>query len=189
LTAVRYILGGHWRESEPGYTILTEEQCDITKPLPFEDNSVDEIFTEHVIEHVSLIDALGFFREALRVLKPCGKFVCVAPMLDRFLDADGDYLEQSIRPWYWEELDELEAAGVDLRKSSWLALMAHSLYTKHGHQFIWTERFMVDVLFGVGFQAYNIGEGEPSPPPPPARLTRGGASFDPESGWVEARKP
>jgi len=46
---------------------------DITQPLPYEANSVDEILIIHVIEHVSHQKILNMFRDWVRVLKPDGK--------------------------------------------------------------------------------------------------------------------
>jgi predicted SAM-dependent methyltransferase len=58
---------------------------DATKPLPFPDGSVYYIFGEHVIEHVDYTSALGFFKEAHRVLAPGGKIRMVTPDLNKFL--------------------------------------------------------------------------------------------------------
>lgn len=65
----------------------TSEQAylDATKPLPFPDGSIYHIFGEHVIEHLDFNDALGFFREAHRVLAPGGKIRMVTPNLRRYL--------------------------------------------------------------------------------------------------------
>lgn len=61
-------------------------QCDLLKtPWPFEDNSVDEIYCEHFIEHIphgndGFNDPFfTFFNEIGRVLKPGGKAIFVAP--------------------------------------------------------------------------------------------------------------
>jgi predicted SAM-dependent methyltransferase len=45
---------------------------DITKPLPYEDNSIDFIFIEHCVEHTTTPDAVRFFAECLRILKDEG---------------------------------------------------------------------------------------------------------------------
>jgi len=43
---------------------------DIRKGLPFPDNSVDEIFSSHFIEHMTDTEAIYLFQEMYRVLKP-----------------------------------------------------------------------------------------------------------------------
>lgn len=50
-----------------------------TTPWPFEDNSVDEIYTSHFVEHLTGPERISFFNEAHRVLKPKSKLSVVAP--------------------------------------------------------------------------------------------------------------
>jgi SAM-dependent methyltransferase len=45
---------------------------DLTKPLPFEDGSVDAIYSSHFFEHIYYSDAHAITRECYRVLKPGG---------------------------------------------------------------------------------------------------------------------
>ena len=47
-------------------------QHDATTKFPYEDNSVDFIFSEHFIEHLVLNDGVFFFSECYRILKPGG---------------------------------------------------------------------------------------------------------------------
>src|ERR1700685_369744 len=57
-------------------------ETDIRQPLPYADNTVDEIMAEHVIEHVSGPDALRFLDECRRILKSGGKLWISIPVLD-----------------------------------------------------------------------------------------------------------
>jgi len=52
--------------------------------LPFEDNSVDTIYSSHVIEHIPNFAALNLFKEAHRVLKHNGVFRVTCPNADLF---------------------------------------------------------------------------------------------------------
>jgi ubiquinone/menaquinone biosynthesis C-methylase UbiE len=54
-------------------------KADISKPLPFEDNYADEIFTCHVAEHFWPWDLEDIFRDWIRVLKPGGRLVTECP--------------------------------------------------------------------------------------------------------------
>lgn len=56
--------------------------CDITKPLPYADNSVDEARIEHGLEHVTTHQAMLFLYEVRRILRPGGKFRLSVPVLD-----------------------------------------------------------------------------------------------------------
>lgn len=68
-----------------------DSDVDITKPLPWPENSVDFILAEHVFEHVSGPDALRFLYECHRILKPGGVLRLCVPVLDNlFLEAARD---------------------------------------------------------------------------------------------------
>lgn len=56
----------------------TDADMDISKPLPYPDNSVEAILAEHVGEHLTAPQFFGFMEEAYRVLKRgCVLRVCV----------------------------------------------------------------------------------------------------------------
>ena len=61
--------------------------CDLTKDLPYADNSVDLIFSEHVIEHFQKLDGSHLIEECFRVLKPGGGFRIGWPDLARLMKA------------------------------------------------------------------------------------------------------
>ena len=56
-------------------SVLADVHLDLRNPLPYADTSVDFIFNEHFIEHITRDEALGFLKECRRVLKPGGVFV------------------------------------------------------------------------------------------------------------------
>lgn len=57
----------------PGADVL----CDLTRPLPFADSSVDEILLDNVIEHIPDIPAL--MRELIRIGKPDAGIFLITP--------------------------------------------------------------------------------------------------------------
>ncbi len=59
-----------------------DSDLDISKRLPYADNSVSYVFCEHCVEHITHIEALGFFRECLRILKPGGTLRVCIPVLE-----------------------------------------------------------------------------------------------------------
>ena len=84
---LKVIFGGHWYSTDE-WLILTEDYQDIRKPLKFPNKSVDVIFSEHVIEHVEFTDALTFFRESKRILKPNGVMIHNIDCSDHFSHSD-----------------------------------------------------------------------------------------------------
>ena len=78
---------------EPGGDI----QCDVTQGLPYDDATVDGIYSEHFIEHLSQKDIIAFLRECRRVLRPGGRVRIATPDLD---EAVRQYFENDWRqPW------------------------------------------------------------------------------------------
>jgi len=53
-------------------------KCDVAK-LPFEDNSIDEIYASHIIEHFHYFETFDVLKEWCRVLKPGGKLKIETP--------------------------------------------------------------------------------------------------------------
>lgn len=54
-------------------------QMDISKPLPFDDGTFDEVFSCHVIEHFWPWEIAGILREWVRILKKGGTFTVECP--------------------------------------------------------------------------------------------------------------
>lgn len=206
---MKLIMGGHWTRPPAGWTALTEKQQDITKKLNFKDDTVDVIFTEHVIEHIAMISAIGFMREALRVLKPGGIFRCAAPMTHAFADITGQpgewvnrYTREQMVPYYKSEISELAKLGLSLETDP-QPFVIDFLVRKHGHQFCWSGHLMAKVLAKLGFsEALVVAPGDSNYDESTCleRTVRGtnadvfardfgrDARFDLETGVVEARK-
>lgn len=163
---LKIIFGRHWAR-QPGWLILSEEEQDITKPLTFADGSADAVFTEHVLEHVSFLEGAAFMREALRVLKKGGVFRVVCPVTEKLLaftasgDRDREYLRCLERQFKAE--NELFAQfGFDGLKEFDKVFLLNSVFTGHGHKFIWSAALIERVLKALGYSEVRIyppGEG------------------------------
>ena len=117
-------------------------RIDITKPLPFEDNSVDFIYTSHTVEHTTTPDAVRFFMEALRVLKPEGTLRVAVPSADKICDlADGDYLK-----WHGQS-----GFGDGSKRGA-----VRSILLDHGHLSAWNHSILDACLFAAGFDPDKI---------------------------------
>ena len=53
--------------------------CDLHRLTPFEDDSVDEILSVHVVEHFWRWEVVDILKEWVRVLKPGGKMILECP--------------------------------------------------------------------------------------------------------------
>jgi beta-1,4-mannosyl-glycoprotein beta-1,4-N-acetylglucosaminyltransferase len=156
LPVMKIVFGGHWQQPPDGWTDLPQAKQDITKPLEHADESVDIIFTEHVIEHVNLPSAIHFMKESFRVLKKGGVFRCVCPMLEKMMafenDAQGySYGNNVLKPTYLPEEIALNEIGLSVTTDPH-PFMMDSLLKRHDHQFVWTRKLMVQVLEKIGFE-------------------------------------
>lgn len=59
--------------------------CDASKCLPFEDESVDFIYSSHMLEHLDIHQRDTFLIECLRVLKPDGAIRLVVPDMEQII--------------------------------------------------------------------------------------------------------
>jgi len=68
-------------DAEPNYI-----EADLTKGIPFEDNSCDGIFLSHFLEHLDAQQAVRLVKECKRVLMPEGLMVVSVPNATYFKD-------------------------------------------------------------------------------------------------------
>jgi SAM-dependent methyltransferase len=73
----------------------------LNRPLPFGDESVEAIFQEHLIEHLTLARGLALIQDCYRMLKPGGVLRIGVPNADAYVrsycDGAGEFLE-AVRP-------------------------------------------------------------------------------------------
>lgn len=117
--------------------------CDLRKPLPEESESVDYIFTEHFIEHLSREDGVRLLRECYRVLKPGGVIRVVTPDL------------HMIMVWYTNRKLDVFAPTWEPKTP---ARFVNEAMREWGHQFVYDSEELVDVLKEAGFPVPFLSE-------------------------------
>ncbi len=138
---------------------------DIRKRLKFNNEAASGILAEHVIEHVPFLQALGFFGECLRVLKPGGVLRVAFPDVGRFLTSEDSELRFNAAALCY-------ADGLACRPGfGFLPLAARhrvrgaleQMLSGWGHQTAWTEHSAAGALLIAGFahvhhREYGHGE-------------------------------
>ena len=76
-----------WINIDISRKVRKDFRIDINKGLPFPNRSVDFIFSEHFIEHLSYDKGLFFLKEAHRILKPGGVIRTAFPDIDKIIDS------------------------------------------------------------------------------------------------------
>jgi predicted SAM-dependent methyltransferase len=119
-----------------------DSDVDIRNPLPYEDESIDFIFIEHCVEHVTTPDAVRFFAECLRILNDEGTLRVAVPSGDKIYDlADGEYLK-----WHGQS-----GFGDGTRRGA-----VRSILLDHGHLSAWNHSILEACLFAAGFEEEKI---------------------------------
>lgn len=110
---------------------------DLRKPLPFDDESIDYIFSEHFIEHITREEAIGLIRECHRVLKENGVLRLSTPNLKHLVVS---YLAQNVDEWgeLWRPANPCRLLNEGMR--CW------------GHQYVYDEEELTQLLSEVQFR-------------------------------------
>jgi SAM-dependent methyltransferase len=120
----------------PGKTAYLDVWVDLNNALPFPDNTVDAIYSHHVIEH---LDDLAFhFDEMFRVLRPGGIFRIGGPNGDTALRK---YAEKDLTWFYLFPFPRTSLGG---RFDNWLFCGAE-------HKSILTFSYVEEVAQSAGF--------------------------------------
>jgi predicted SAM-dependent methyltransferase len=115
------------------YNPKADLECDIHK-LPYDDNSVDEIVSCHVIEHFGFKEAFDVLREWYRVLKPEGYIITETP----------DFLESCRAFVNGSESERINLYGHFFAKADNIPGQVH--------RFLYTENQLKWTLANVGFR-------------------------------------
>jgi predicted SAM-dependent methyltransferase len=80
-------------------------QLDVREPLPFANESVSKVYSEHFFEHLEYPDeALHFLKESLRVLQPGGRFSVGVPDTEwpvtAYAGEDKEYFRIARERWH-----------------------------------------------------------------------------------------
>jgi predicted SAM-dependent methyltransferase len=120
-----------------------DAEVDITKPLPWPDNSASHIFIEHCVEHVTHKQAIEFFKQAYRVLAPGGVLRVTVPSLEQIRRCDEADYHRFTQKWAGPH-------GATKRGAM------HAIIFAHGHEMIWTAQLLEAALFYSGFDETEI---------------------------------
>lgn len=111
---------------------------DLTKPLPFDENSVTYIYSEHFIEHIGKRQGAEFLKECYRILSSGGVLRISTPDLAVLAK---DYVDGKIDRWgkvFWNPASACDLLNEGMR--SW------------GHQYVYDLPEITLNLKKAGFQ-------------------------------------
>jgi predicted SAM-dependent methyltransferase len=113
---------------------------DVRGGLPFDDNSIDFIYNEHFIEHLTYEEGEKVLKEFWRCLKKGGVLRIATPDLDFLIQIYGrDF-----------KTDDWFPAGYEFVKTKGMAM--NMVFRWWGHEYIYNEEELQNQLSRVGFQ-------------------------------------
>lgn len=120
--------------------------------IPFPDSSVDYIYHEHFIEHLSLNEGLGFLKECHRVLKKGATMRIACPDLDQLI--------QHYNANTWQQQD-----WVTKYQCEWIKTRCQMINTcmnqePWGHKYVYNREELKLRLTQSGFRESDIIEAE-----------------------------
>lgn len=125
-----------------GYHSKADFPQDITRPLPFPDNSLDAIYASEVIEHIPRDAAQRFLAESARVLRRGGVLRLTTPDV---VEVCRLFLAQN------------ESADLDQFANVWLdgefsrEIWVNAQFNKYGHQHLWSFEELSAAMKQAGF--------------------------------------
>jgi predicted SAM-dependent methyltransferase len=125
----------------------TVAYMDATETFPFESNSLDYVFSEHMIEHVSYEGARKMLQECYRTLKPGGKIRIATPDLQTVVRVLTDSQDAAVQRYIRFYVDRFVGPTVPYDP----AQMVNTLFYQFGHQFIYNESSLSHALQQAGF--------------------------------------
>ena len=117
------------------------------EPLPFESDSMEVVFSEHFLEHLSRRDGVWFLQESQRVLEPGGLFRVSCPDLDALVTMARDGEDS------WRRLASVYESIGDFppgELNRWERVLNWAFYG-HEHRYLWSLDDLKAELLRVGF--------------------------------------
>lgn len=118
---------------------------DLRNPLPFDDNSVDFIFNEHFIEHLSVEESRKSLSDFMRVLKPGGVMRIAMPDMVDVIDL---YRDKN-----WRNRPVIKNHGLDFVQTR--AELVNMSFSWWGHKWLYDWEELSRRLKEVGCGSFS----------------------------------
>jgi predicted SAM-dependent methyltransferase len=127
----------------PGPWATPDIALDVSRPFPFDTDSVTEIYSEHMFEHLDYPDAVSLFlSECYRVLEPGGVLTIGVPDLDFHQDL-------------YEQRMKASPLTVEMKPNYIfghpLEALNHVFHQQGEHKFLYNETYLLTLLKHFGF--------------------------------------
>lgn len=121
---------------------------DARTPFPFEDNSIDFIYSEHFIEHLTAEEGIFYFQECYRMLNPGGIVRTATFDIDELME-----ICSSDEKWHEHRKNLYSGRFKELYRISFFNL---AVYENGIHKCMYNRHEMVRLLKIVKFDRFNF---------------------------------
>jgi predicted SAM-dependent methyltransferase len=120
---------------------------DAIETYPIPTGTIDYVFSEHMIEHISYMQGKKMLAECARVLKPGGKIRLATPDLSRLLGLMQPTIDDTAQAYITWASGEF----LDPRTPVAAIHVLNNQFRNYGHQFLYDEACLRDALAEAGF--------------------------------------
>ena len=125
---------------------------DLKNGIPLQDQSVDLIYSSHLLEHIPFKELISFLQECKRVLKKNGAFSVCVPNAGNYLNAyfKGEFFEINYYP------PALIKTGSKMDQINYIA------YMNGHHKYLFDEENLINTLLTAGFRYAKLRKFDPN---------------------------
>jgi len=124
--------------------ILGDYPIDITKNLPFKNNSIEFIYNSNLIEHIYLYQFQKFLKESYRVLKPKGEMIIITPCLDLIFKNKHNLTKQ---------IERYNNKHSILKSNTFSEYLNFLIHLGYGHKYLYDTDLIIFLSKQAGFKA------------------------------------
>ena len=121
---------------------------DLTRGMPFKDNTVDKIYSSHMLEHIPFKQLKKFISECHRVLKPEGELLIAVPNA-RF------YIEHYMNKKNFKDKKDMFHPAI-VQTGSWIDQINYLAYLDGLHHYMFDEENLINTLSLVNFKSVKL---------------------------------
>ena len=140
-----------YRHTDSGGDIINHN---VNNGLPFEDSSVEVIFSSHFIEHLTFEEGLNFLKECYRVLRPGGILRIICPDIMLWINKIHEVHDWKFFETYKNQLDtpywENSVYHIKDKVKTNIQVL-NSMIFNWGHKWMWDYESLKMELESVGF--------------------------------------
>lgn len=140
---------------------------DIRNGIPFAENSIDEIYTSHLIEHLEYKEIIHFLTQCLRFLKSGGNIKICVPDTSIYMAMANDNnefirrMEENLREGSRSFGELIEKTNPFFKYHSSLSILNYIAYMNGQHKYMFDKTELISILKHVGFSMVKEEDFDP----------------------------